>query len=131
MRWKHALTAAVTVAACLAAGPAAAQYGAPAGGEWRSYGGDSGSTKCSPLDQITADNFGGLEVLWHWESVDTYLVRSTGASDSLVVADTLFDVLQTEEPDLWTAFDGVNRTRTRPSIRSLVATPLMGTASCI
>ena len=30
------------MAACLAAGPGAAQHGAPAGGEWRSYGGDSG-----------------------------------------------------------------------------------------
>ena len=125
MRWIHAATVAVATAACLAAGPAEAQYGAPAGGEWRSYAGDSGSTKYSPLDQITAGNFGDLEVLWHWQSVDSHLVHSTPGGDSLVAADTLFDILQAEEPDLWTAFDGVNRTRTRPSIRSLVATPLM------
>ena len=125
MRWIGALTAATTIAGCLLAGPAEAQHGAPADGEWRSYAGDSGSTKYSPLDQITADNFGDLEVLWHWESVDSHLVHSTPGGDSLVAADTLFDILQAEEPDLWTAFDGVRQTRTQPSIRSLVATPLM------
>ncbi len=97
MRWIHALTAVVMAAACLAAGPAEAQYGAPAGGEWRSYAGDSGSTKYSPLDQITADNFGDLEVLWHWRSVDSHLVHSAPAGDSLVAADTLFDILQAAE----------------------------------
>ena len=118
-------TAVVATAACLATSPAEAQHGAPADGEWRSYAGDSGSTKYSPLDQITAGNFGDLEVLWHWESVDSHLVHSTPGGDSLVAADTLFDILQAEEPDLWTAFDGVRQTRTQPSIRSLVATPLM------
>ena len=125
MRWILATAAAIVAAACLLAGPAEAQHGAPADGEWRSYAGDSGSTKYSPLDQITADNFGDLEVLWHWESVDSHLVHSTPGGDSLVAADTLFDILQAEEPDLWTAFDGVRQTRTQPSIRSLVATPLM------
>ena len=37
----------------------------------------------------------------------------------------LFDLLEAEEPDRWTAWDGVTRTRSRPSYRSLVATPLM------
>ena len=125
MRWICATTAAIAAAACLAAGPAEAQHGAPAEGEWRSYAGDSGSTKYSPLDQITAENFGDLAVRWHWESVDSHLVHSTPAGDSLVAADTLFDILQAEEPDLWTSWDGVRQTRARPSIRSLVATPLM------
>ena len=62
---------------------------------------------------------------WHWRSADTHLVHSTGAGDSLVAAGTLFDLLQAEEPDLWTGWDGVRQTRTRPSIRALVATPLM------
>ena len=39
----------------LRAAPALAQQGAP-GPEWRSYGGDAGSTKYSPLDQINRDN---------------------------------------------------------------------------
>ena len=125
MQWIGRLTAMVAAAGCLAAAPARAQYGAPDTGEWRSYAGDSGGTKYSPLDQITAENFGDLEVRWRWSSVDTHLVRSTPGGDSLVAADTLFDNLQADEPDLWTAWDGVRQTRTRPSIRSLVATPLM------
>ena len=125
MRTIWAATASVVVAACLVASPAEAQRGAPADGEWRSYAGDSGGTKYSPLDQITAENFGDLEVLWHWTSVDSHLVHSTPAGDSLVAAETLFDILQAAEPDLWTSWDGVRQTRARPSIRLLVATPLM------
>jgi quinoprotein glucose dehydrogenase len=34
------------------------------GGEWRSYAGDIAGTRYSPLDQITAENFGDLEVAW-------------------------------------------------------------------
>ncbi len=49
-----------------------AQYGAT-NGEWRSYGGDLGSTKYSPLDQIDASNFSDLQVAWRWESVDALL----------------------------------------------------------
>ena len=64
----------IAVAAGLAAGlaaprPAAAQYGA-VDGEWRSYAGDPGSTKYSPLDQIDAGNFDDLRIAWRWASVD-------------------------------------------------------------
>ena len=49
MRAPHAaLLAAAAVIGLSAARPAAAQYGA-VDGEWRSYGGDNGSTKYSPL----------------------------------------------------------------------------------
>src|SRR5438046_542434 len=37
-------------------------------GEWRSYAGDTGSTRYSPLDQITAANFGQLEVAWRFKT---------------------------------------------------------------
>ena len=47
----------------------AAQQGA-ADGEWRSYAGDAGSTKYSPLDQITAANVQDLRVAWRWRSID-------------------------------------------------------------
>ena len=120
-----ARTAAAALAMWLAAGAAQAQYGAPSSGEWRSYAGDAGSTKYSPLDRITAENFTDLEPLWHWKSVDAQLVHDAGAGHSLIAADALFDVLQQQEPDRWTAWDGVRRTRSRPSIRALVATPLM------
>ncbi len=40
-----------------------------ANGQWRNWGGDAGSTKYSPLDQINADNFASLEIAWRWESI--------------------------------------------------------------
>lgn len=42
-------------------------------GQWRSYGGDGGHSKYSPLDQISADNVQRLEVAWVWNSVDEEL----------------------------------------------------------
>ncbi|MCH7909828.1 MAG: PQQ-binding-like beta-propeller repeat protein, partial [Candidatus Hydrogenedentes bacterium] len=46
---------------------ASSQYGA-AGGEWRSYGGDTGNTKYSALDRINRDNAGELRVAWRWKT---------------------------------------------------------------
>ena len=46
----------------------AAQSGA--GTEWRYWGGDAGSTRYSPLDQITAGNAGQLEVAWRWRAAN-------------------------------------------------------------
>ena len=43
---------------------------APAGGpnvEWRSYGAVEGSTRYSPIDQITRDNVKDLQVAWTWK----------------------------------------------------------------
>ena len=37
-------------------------------GEWRSYGGDAGSTKYSPLDQINRDNVKNLRIAWRWKT---------------------------------------------------------------
>src|ERR1700730_2946454 len=37
-------------------------------GEWRYYGGDAGSTKYSPLDQINASNAKDLKIAWRWKS---------------------------------------------------------------
>ena len=83
---------------------AAAQYGAT-DGEWRSYGGDAGSTKYSPLDQITRDNVGDLRIAWRW-----------------VTADAQFDVeqLRADNSNLEIANDTSN-----VSINGLKATPLM------
>src|SRR3569833_2430303 len=44
--------------------PAFVQYGTPATGEWRVNGGDTGSTRYSPLDQINATNVKNLQVAW-------------------------------------------------------------------
>ncbi len=54
----------------------AAQHGAQ-GGEWRHFGGDSGSTRYAPLDQIDRENFEQLEVAWRWESADALLRNVT------------------------------------------------------
>ncbi len=37
-------------------------------GEWRNYGGDLGSTRYAPLDQINADNFSKLEIAWRFKT---------------------------------------------------------------
>ncbi len=56
---------------------ATAQQGAT-GGQWPTHGGDKGSTKYAPLDQITADNFGDLEVAWKWDSIDADVLAMDG-----------------------------------------------------
>jgi quinoprotein glucose dehydrogenase len=38
------------------------------GAEWPTYGGDLASTRYSPLDQITRDNFNKLEVAWRFKT---------------------------------------------------------------
>ena len=47
--------------------PAQPQSGAK-DGEWRSYGGDLGNTRYSPLDQIDSSNFNTLEVAWRFRT---------------------------------------------------------------
>ena len=37
-------------------------------GEWPHWGGDSGNTKYSPLDQINRDNVKTLRIAWRWKS---------------------------------------------------------------
>jgi glucose dehydrogenase len=49
----------------ITAPPAGAQHGAK-NGEWRFYGGDAGTTKYSPLDQINASNVKDLKIVWQW-----------------------------------------------------------------
>ena len=50
-----------------AAGSLFAQAGAK-NGEWRTYGGDLGNTRYSPLDQINAANFNQLKVAWRFNT---------------------------------------------------------------
>ena len=47
--------------------PLMAQYG-PKDGEWKYYGGDQGSTRYVPYDQISASNFNKLEVAWRFKT---------------------------------------------------------------
>ena len=48
--------------------PALRGQSKPAGAEWPTYGGDLASTRYSPLDQITKDNFNKLEVAWRFKT---------------------------------------------------------------
>jgi quinoprotein glucose dehydrogenase len=53
---------------CLVIGSmtASGQKGSP-NGEWRAYSADEGSTRYSPLDQITRENVKNLQVAWTWK----------------------------------------------------------------
>ena len=57
------LRAILTLVSCAAImGPLLdAQHGAPASGEWPTYGGDLGNARYSPLDQINEQNFARLQ----------------------------------------------------------------------
>jgi quinoprotein glucose dehydrogenase len=63
----------LTTLACLAAPIALAQ-------DWPSYGGDNGSSKYSPLDQIDAGNVAQLRQAWSWDSVDNETVAANIAA---------------------------------------------------
>ena len=65
-RWiLHVFSAACTAALVIL--PVVAQSGTT-NGEWRNYGGDLGSTRYAPLDQINAGNFDKLEVAWRFKT---------------------------------------------------------------
>ena len=66
--WSTSLRLAALALACGVSLAALAQHGAPANGEWRTYGGDLGNTRYSPLDQIDARNFNQLEVAWRFKT---------------------------------------------------------------
>ncbi|MEP7355525.1 MAG: PQQ-binding-like beta-propeller repeat protein [Acidobacteriota bacterium] len=64
--WTLALFAAAVAVWSLT--PARGQQGAPGSGEWRANGGDVGSTRYSPLAQITPANVKTLQVVWRWKA---------------------------------------------------------------
>jgi len=65
---RRATAFASLLVAALAAGPSlVAQQGAK-NGEWRSWAGDTGSTRYSPLDQVNAENFNKLEIAWRFKT---------------------------------------------------------------
>src|SRR5439155_705841 len=105
-----------SVAIALAIDPLWAQQGA-AGGEWRSYAGDLGATKYSPLSQIDARNFGTLRVVWRWQSADRFLSRTIpGRGEVWANASLTFDQLNKADPKRW-------RDGEPPTITNFKATP--------
>ena len=96
-----------------------AQQGAPANGEWPTYGGDLGSTKYSPLDQLDRDNFGDLAVAWQWTSADGFLgLTMPDGSEWWADSRLIFEELNRRDPDRWR--DGLP-----PTITNFKATPIM------
>jgi quinoprotein glucose dehydrogenase len=99
--------------------PLHAQRGAPQNGEWRTYGGDPGNSKYSPLDQITRDNFSRLRVAWRWKSADGFLSRSLPTGGEVWASSkVIFDQLSKENPKRW-------RDGEPPYVNNFKATPLM------
>jgi len=120
-RGRRATAVAATMVAALAVmvAPVAAQTGAPANGEWPTYGGDLGSTKYSPLDQIDGTNFGDLEVAWRWRSADGMLSLAVpGSGEWRADSALIFEELNRRDPDRW-------RDGQPPTISNFKATPLM------
>ncbi|MBI2150612.1 MAG: pyrroloquinoline quinone-dependent dehydrogenase [Acidobacteria bacterium] len=52
----------------LAAAPLCLAQSGAKNGEWKTYGGDLGNTRYSPLDQINGDNFSKLQVAWRFKT---------------------------------------------------------------
>src|SRR5215469_2244387 len=59
---------AAAIPACFSLPALWAQQGTPATGEWRVNGGDTGSTRYSPLEQINAENVKNLQIVWRWKA---------------------------------------------------------------
>ena len=88
-------------------------------GEWRSYAGDIGGRKYSPLEQIDANNFSDLEIAWEWVSVDNFPSTTTaGGGEWWAPLDTIVEALLEDTPNL-------HRPGHRPISSRLQATPLM------
>ena len=76
-RWlRYRTTGAAFVFAALAlVAPRFAAAQSKADTEWHHFGHDAANTKYSPLDQITPENFGDLEIAWRWRSIETAVTR--------------------------------------------------------
>lgn len=90
-----------------------------ANGEWPTYGGDLANSKYSPLDQITAANFGSLKVAWRAKSPDGFLsITLPDGSEWSADSKTIFDELNRLDPKRW-------RDGQPPFVQNYKATPLM------
>ena len=99
-------------------GDAWPSYGTDAG-EWRSYAGNVGGSKYSPLNQIDAQNFSDLQVAWQWDLVDRMVSRTMpGGAEWTAPLETIVDALVADTPGLY-------RTAHAPRYLGFQATPLM------
>jgi len=89
-----------------------------AGGQWTSYGGDAGSTRYAPLDQINKDNFNRLQVAWVCDSPDQLISKTESGGEWRGDPRAIAAALAAETPNLY-------RRAGEPRVASLKATPLM------
>jgi quinoprotein glucose dehydrogenase len=88
-------------------------------GEWPTYGGDLASTKYTPLDEITKDNFANLKIAWQSKSPDLFLsVTMPGGGEWYTNSKLIFGELNRLEPKRW-------RESAPPFVSNFKATPLM------
>src|SRR5262245_15392448 len=88
-------------------------------GEWPTYGGDLGSSKYSPLDQSTKDNFSSLKVAWRTPSPDAVLSMTLpNGGEWTADGRLIFDELKRLDPKRW-------RDNQSPFTQNFKATPLM------
>jgi glucose dehydrogenase len=117
---QRVLTAIVGIVAAAVSG--SAQTGsAPSTsrGEWPTYGGDLASTKYSPLDQVTGENFAALKVAWRAKSPDASLsLTLAGGGEWRADFKSIFDELNRANPRRW-------RDGQPPFVGNFKATPLM------
>src|SRR5262245_50716567 len=70
--------------------------------EWRYYGADAGSTKYSPLAQITRANASNLQIAWRWASPDNEIAKANAQAQPGVYDDTPVFVSQGVNGRLYT-----------------------------
>ncbi|HTM32679.1 MAG TPA: pyrroloquinoline quinone-dependent dehydrogenase [Vicinamibacterales bacterium] len=88
-------------------------------GEWPTYGGDLASSKYSPLDQLTLDNFASLRVAWRTPSPDAVLTIATAdGGEWSAPAPEVFAELSRTDPKRW-------RDNQPPIVGNFKATPIM------
>ena len=88
-------------------------------GEWPTYGGDLANSKYSPLDQITAANFGSLRIAWRAKSPDAFLsLTLPDGTEWSADSKLIFEELSRIDPKRW-------RDNQPPFVQNFKATPLM------
>jgi len=88
-------------------------------GEWPTYGGDLANSKYSPLDQITAANFGSLKTAWRVKSPDAFLsMTMPDGTEWSADSKLIFEELARADPKRW-------RDNQPPFVQNFKATPLM------
>jgi len=88
-------------------------------GEWPTYGGDLGSSKYAPLDQINKENFSKLRIAWRTKSPDAMLTMSIpGGGEWMADSKAIFAELNRIDPRRW-------RDGAPPFTSNFKATPLM------